>query len=272
MPADVRAPRTRRPEFLFRVQAEIYRTYHMRVPESFYNRADLWDLGTFTNGQAGSPQAMTPTYLVATLPGETKPEFLLTIPYTPHNKQNLIGLMVARCDGEHLGEIVFLQLPKQEIIQGPLQIEALINQDPVISKDLSLWNQQGSQVLRGQILVLPIDNTFLYVAPIYIQAAQARMPQLEKVVLAAGNNLVYADTYQEALAQLASRQRGSPVTAAPANVSRAAPVSSPAQPAGTDSRIDTIRGHLDRYRSLSAQGKWADAGKELEAVESLVKK
>ena len=153
---------------------------------------------------------MTPTYLVATLPGESQPEFLLIIPFTPHNKQNLIGLMVARCDGEHLGEIVFLKLPKQEIIKGPLQIEALINQNPVISKDLSLWNQQGSQVLRGQILVLPIDNTLLYVAPIYIQAAQARMPQLEKVVLAAGDNLVYADTYKEALMQLEAGQGGPP--------------------------------------------------------------
>jgi uncharacterized membrane protein (UPF0182 family) len=213
---------------------------------------------------------MTPTYLVATLPGETKPEFLLSIAYTPHNKQNLIGLMVTRCDGEHMGEIVFLQLPKQEIIPGPLQIEALINQNPVISKDLSLWNQQGSQVLRGQILVLPIDNTFLFVAPIYIQAAQARMPQLEKVVLAAGNELVYADTYQQALAQLASLQRGLPAPAISSNAPREAP--SPPPAAGTDARIDTIRGHLDRYRSLSAQGKWAEAGKELEAVESLVKK
>ena len=273
MPADVRR-HARSPEFLFRVQAEIYRTYHMRVPESFYNRADLWDIGTFTNGQAGNPQAITPTYLIATLPGETKPEFLLSIAYTPHNKQNLIGLMVARCDGEHMGEIVFLQLPKQEIIPGPLQIEALINQNPVISKDLSLWNQQGSQVLRSQILVLPIDNTFLFVAPIYIQAAQARMPQLEKVVLAAGNDLVYADTYQEALAQLAARQRGVPAPAISSAAPAAAP--SPVPAAATDgridARIDAIRGHLDRYRALSAQGKWAEAGKELEAVESLVKK
>ena len=173
---------------------------------------------------------MTPTYLVATLPGESQPEFLLTVPFTPHNKQNLIGLMVARCDGEHMGEIVFLQLPKQEIIKGPLQIEALINQNPVISKDLSLWNQQGSQVLRGQIQVLPIDNTLLYVAPIYIQAAQARMPQLEKVVLAAGDTLVYADTYKEALAQLEEQQGGAPAPApAPTttNVSRAAPSPAP---------------------------------------------
>jgi len=214
---------------------------------------------------------VTPTYMVATLPGETQPEFLLTIPFTPHNKQNLIGLMAARCDGEHLGEIVFLQLPKQEIIPGPLQIEALINQNPVISKDLSLWNQQGSQVLRGQTLVLPIDNTFLFVAPIYIQASQARMPQLEKVVLAAGNDLVYADTYQEALKQLAGLQHGAPPPVS-TSVSSAVPSPAPAVPTGTDTRIEAIRGHLDRYRALSAQGKWAEAGKELEAIEALVKR
>ena len=271
MPADVRT-HTRFPELLFRVQAELYRTYHMRVPESFYNRADLWDLATSTNGQNGTPQPMTPTYLVATLPGESRPEFLMVVPFTPHNKQNLIGLMVARCDGPHLGEIVFLKLPKQEIIKGPLQIEALINQNPVISKDLSLWNQQGSQVLRGQIQVLPIDNTLLYVAPIYIQAAQARMPQLEKIVLAAGDTLVYADTYKEALAQLEAQQGGTPAPApTTTSVSRAAPSPAPTS-TGADTRIESIRSHLDRYRTLSAQGKWADAGKELEAVESLVKK
>ena len=145
---------------------------------------------------------MTPTYVVATLPGEEKPEFLLMIPFTPRNKDNLIGLMVARCDGEHLGEMVVLQLSKQELIFGPMQIAARINQDQNISKDLTLWNQQGSQVLRGQILVLPVGNTFLYVDPIYIQATEARMPQLKKVVLAVGNRLIYADTYDQALAQL----------------------------------------------------------------------
>jgi len=119
--------------------------------------------------------------------------------FTPRNKQNLIGVMMARCDGERLGELVFLQLPKQEVIQGPLQVEALINQDQNISKDLTLWNQQGSQVLRSQMLTLPIDQTFLYVAPIYIQAAQARMPQLKKVALVRGSTLIYADTYEQAL-------------------------------------------------------------------------
>src|SRR5213078_2740906 len=115
-----------------------------------------------------------------------------------------IGLMAARCDGTALGDIVVLLLSKQELIFGPMQIGARINQDQVISKDLSLWNQQGSQVLRGQILVLPIGDTFLYVDPIYIQATEGKMPQLKKVVLAAGSRLIYADTYEQALAQLST--------------------------------------------------------------------
>jgi hypothetical protein len=213
-----------------------------------------------------------PTYIIAKIPGESDSEFLLMTQFTPRNKQNLIGVMMARCDGASLGELVFLQLPKQEVIEGPLQVEALINQDQNISKDLTLWNQQGSQVLRSQMLTLPIDQTFLYVAPIYIQAAQARMPQLKKVALVRGTTLIYADTYDQALAQLQAAQRGAPapVTASPATAvtSSAAPATS----AGPDPRVDAVRMHLDRYRQLSAQGKWAEAGRELEAIESVVKK
>jgi uncharacterized membrane protein (UPF0182 family) len=271
MPPDARS-HTRAPEFLFTTQAEIYRVYHMRIPESFYNKADSWDLATFTGGQGATPKEVEPTYLIATLPGETKPEFLLTVPFTPRNKQNLIGLMAARCDGEHLGELVFLQLPKQEIIPGPLQIEALINQDATISKDLSLWNQQGSQVLRGQILVLPISNTFMFVAPIYIQAAQARMPQLEKIVLAAGDELVYADNYPQALEILAARQRGGrPVLTSTAPGAPEAAAARPVSGTPSDPRLSTIRQHLEKYRSLTAQGKLSEAGRELESIESLVK-
>jgi uncharacterized protein len=273
MPADLRA-HARAPEMLFRVQAEIYRTYHMRDPESYYNRADLWDLATFTTGQGGQPDAVPPTYMFATLPGASGPEFLLMTQFTPRNKQNLIGVMMARCDGDSLGELVFLQLPKQEVIQGPLQVEALINQDQNISKDLTLWNQQGSQVLRSQMLTLPIDQTFLYVAPIYIQAAQARMPQLKKVALVRGTTLIYADTYDQALAQLQAAQRGSPApaTSAPAPAVSASAAPAPAVSAASDPRVDAVRMHLDRYRQLSAQGKWAEAGRELEAIESAVKK
>ncbi len=169
--------------------------------------------------------------------------------------------------------------PKQEVISGPLQVEALINQDQNISKDLTLWNQQGSQVLRSQILTLPIDQTFLYVAPIYIQAAQARMPQLRKVALVRGSTLIYADTYEEALAQLQAVQGGKQVQvltpSTPAGSTPASPGTTPATSAAptlSDPRIDSIRMHLQRYRELSAQGKWADAGKELEAVEAAVKR
>ena len=274
MPADLRK-HARFPEFLFRSRAEIYRAYHMRNPESFYNRADYWDLATFSRAKQ-QPAGCATDLCDGDAPRRgPAPEFLLTIPFTPRKKQNLIGLMAARCDGEHLGEIVFLQLPRQDIIKGPLQIEAMINQDNVISKDLTLWNQQGSQVLRGQIQVLPISNTFLFVAPIYIQAAQARMPQLEKVVVAAGDDLVYADTYPQALAGLRRLQSGQRPVAAPeagapvVSETRAAPA--PAAK-GADPRITTIRSHMERYRTLVSQGHLAEAGKELELVQALVER
>lgn len=281
MPADLRA-HTRAPEELFRVQAEIYRTYHMRDPESFYNRADLWDLATSAQSQTtngAGTQSVTPVYMVMTLPGEAAPEFVLTISFTPRNKQNLIALMVTRCDGPHLGDILFLELPKQEIIAGPLQIDALINQDQVISKDLTLWGQQGSQVLRPPILTIPIDNTFLYVEPMFLQAVQARMPQLQKVVLAVGNTLVYEDTYEKALASLAAVLHGRPLPASsstatpPVQAGAGAATTQPAAAAAAaDPRLDQIRAHLDRYKQLSAQGKWAEAGKELEAIQDAVKR
>jgi uncharacterized protein len=185
--------------------------------------------------------------------------------------------MLARCDGDKLGEVVVLQLSKQELTLGPMQINARINQDQNISKDLTLWNQQGSQVLQGQTLVLPVGDTFLYVSPIYLQATQARMPQLKKIVLAVGNRLIYSNTYEEALAALsqpggsetgtqqASAQQNQPPGPAPAAQINAAQKS-------LDPRIESIRQHLQRYRDLTSQGKWADAGRELEAIQNEVQK
>ena len=268
MPKDVRA-HARYPETLFRVQAEIYRTFHMLDPQAFYNKEDLWDLARYVSGQNGQPQPVTPTYVMASLPGSDTPEFLLMTAFTPRSKDNLIGMMLARCDGENLGEIQMLQLSKQELIFGPMQIAARINQDQNISKDLSLWNQQGSQVLRGQTLVLPVENTFLYVEPIYIQATEARMPQLRKVVLAEGSTLIYTDTYEQALAQLSGTARA---VAQQAVATPAEPPSGAQAPASQDSKLESIRTHLRRYRELSSQGKWAEAGKELEAVEAEARK
>jgi uncharacterized membrane protein (UPF0182 family) len=148
-----------------------------------------------------------------------------------------------------------------------MQIGARINQDQTISKDLSLWNQQGSQVLRGQILVLPIGNTFLYVDTIYIQATEARMPQLKKVVLAVGNRLIYADTYEQALAQLTGAAQEL-ITQANAIGTTPSPGAPP--PTG-DARLQQVRDHLRRYREFASQGKWSEAGRELEAIEAAMK-
>jgi hypothetical protein len=208
-----------------------------------------------------------------------KPEFLLTLPFAPRNKQNLVGLMMARSDGEHLGELVVLEMSKQELIYGPMQVKARINQDQTISKDLTLWNQQGSKVIRGQLVVLPIDQNFLYIEPIYLQAAQAPMPQLRKVAIAMGNQLAYADTYEQALEQIGAgaASRGAPRELTAAQAAAAAkrePGSAPpaiAAPLVEEARkLEDIRNRLRRYRELVAQGKMAEAGRELEAVQELV--
>src|SRR5512143_1753638 len=153
-----------------------------------------------------------------------------------------------------------------------MNMSAYFNQVQNISKDLTLWNQQGSHVLRGQILVLPVGNTFLYVDPIYIQATEGSMPQLKKIVLAVGNRLIYADTYEQALEQLAgartAQQGGAAAPTLPAT-GAPQPAAGPSGPA--DPRLQRIRDHLRRYRELVSQGRWSEAGKELEAVESEVK-
>jgi hypothetical protein len=285
MPADLRR-HARYPETLFRTQAEMYRAFHMRDAESFYNRADMWDIARTAGRQQGGgseSNSASPTYVVATLPGSDTPEFMLLTTFTPAGKDNLIGVMYARCDGSNLGELVFEQLSKQNIIFGPMQIDARVNQDQTISKDLSLWNQQGSQVLRGQTLVLPIDDSFLYVEPIYIQASQTSMPQLKKVALAMGNLLAYADTYEQALQQLidlsnsggAGNLRVAPAnTTAAGATAAAAVIAATAQSSSTQAEqtLQQIRSHLQRYKDLSAQGKWADAGKELDEIQKLVQK
>jgi uncharacterized membrane protein (UPF0182 family) len=177
------------------------------------------------------------------LPGEKQPEFLLILPFTPRAKDNLIGWMAARCDGEHLGDLVFFQLPKQQLMYGPMQIESRIDQDQNISKDLTLWNQQGSRVLRGNIIALPVTGGFLYVESIYIQANEARMPQLKKVVLAMGDRLIYRDTFDEALADLT----GSPMPARPPTI--VASGSAPA-PAASAKNTPTLE---ERLRALHDQ-------------------
>jgi uncharacterized membrane protein (UPF0182 family) len=191
------------------------------------------------------------------------------LPFTPRGKDNLIGWMAARCDGEKLGELFFFQLSKQQLVFGPNQIESRINQDENIARDLTLWNQQGSRVLRGDILALPVDNNFLYVESIYIQAESARMPQLRKVVLALGNRLVYEDTFEAALARLSAggiRRRPAEISSTGPGVSppdaATAGVTSQGQPALSEAQIRELATRLRQLRQQAEQ-----LAKELQQVE-----
>jgi uncharacterized protein len=255
MPADLRR-HARYPTGLFRAQAEAYRTFHMRDAQVFYNKEDIWEIARNLFGQSGQPEPVQPTYIVATLPGEKEPEFLLILPFTPRGKDNLIGWMAARCDGDRLGELIFYQLSKQQLMYGPMQIESRIDQDQNISKDLTLWNQQGSHVLRGSIIALPVTGGFLYVESIYIQATEARMPQLKKVVLAAGDRLIYRDTFEEAFAELTG-------TSAPAKTPLAA-VSTPPPPApeAAGQELPALAGQIRRLREQAQE-----LARELEVLE-----
>jgi uncharacterized membrane protein (UPF0182 family) len=260
MPPDLRR-HARYPEVLFRAQAEAYRIFHMRDPQVFYNKEDIWEIAHTLSGQSGQPESMQPTYVVATLPGEKEPEFLLILPFTPRGKDNLIGWIAARCDGDRLGDLVYFQLSKQQLMYGPMQIESRIDQDQNISKDLTLWNQQGSHVLRGNIIALPVTAGFLYVESIYIQAGEARMPQLKKVVLAMGDRLIYRDTFVEALAELTGGP-APPGPALPAAASAAAPA-----PAATAQDTGALAERLSRLRDQAEQ-----LARELETLEKETQK
>ncbi len=240
----------------------------MRDPQVFYNKEDIWDVAHSLVSQSGQPTNMDPIYVVATLPGEKEPEFLLMLPFTPRGKDNLIGWMAARCDGDKLGELVFFQLSKQQLMYGPMQIESRIDQDQNISKDLTLWNQQGSHVLRGNIIALPVSGGFLYVESIYIQATEARMPQLKKVVLAMGNRLIYRDTFDQALADLTNGPPPSEPSAPSATVAATVPSSTPAGgPAGNGQDSAAIAEQISKLRDQAEQ-----LARELDALEKETRK
>jgi len=271
MPADLLA-HIRYPQALFAAQAETYRLYHMQDPQVFYNKEDQWDIAKQVVAQEES-QPTQPYYVMLRLPGDQQAEFVLLVPFTSHNRDNLIAWVAARCDPAHYGQIIFYRLPKEQLIYGPLQIESRVDQDRNISKDLSLWNQQGSRVIRATTLVLPVDGTFLYVEPIYIQAPQAKLPELKKVVLAVGNRLVYEDDLNAAIAGLAQPAGSGPPAAVAANAAPAAgpapaSVSSPGPSDVSRATLASIQAHLQRYQALTAQGQYAQAGAELQAAQT----
>ena len=190
----------RYPLDLFQVQSEVLSTYHMDDPRVFYNREDLWRVPIEIYGN--QQQKVKPYYLITQLPVETSEEFLLILPYTPASRNNLIAWLAARSDGANYGKLLLYQFPKQRLIYGLEQIEALINQDPEISQQISLWNRQGSKAIQGNLLVIPINKSLLYVEPIYLEAEQNSLPTLTRVIVSYENRIVMKSTLDEALREV----------------------------------------------------------------------
>ena len=236
MPADLRA-HVRYPEGLFRVQAAMYAVYHMRDTQVFYNKEDLWSIPL---GHGDGPnRPMEPYYLIMRLPGEPKEEFVLLIPFNPSRKDNLSAWLAARSDPPHYGKLVVYNFPKQKLIYGPRQIEARIDQDSFISQQLSLWNQRGSQVIRGNLLVIPIERSLVYVEPLYIAAEKGQLPELKRVIVGFGDRIAMEETLEGAMA----RVFGGPAPQAGTGV---APSPAAAREGSTNTLLDAAASALTR--------------------------
>src|SRR4030081_3765661 len=223
MPAGLRA-HLRVPVDLYDVQIGIYATYHITDPKVFFAREDVWDIPTAQTSPGSASLPVQPYYVLFRLPGEQNPEFLLIMPFTPRNKNNMVSWVAARNDGAHYGEYVSYVLPKDKVILGPQQVANLINQEPAISRDFTLFHGTGSQVQQGNLLVVPIGNSFLYFEPIYLKATSASgLPELKKVILADQSKVVYTDTLQQAIDQLVGTSTAPPPTTfTPAQVAQIA--------------------------------------------------
>lgn len=292
VPDDIRR-HFRYPQDLISLQAEVYGSFHVRDAVTFYNHEDVWQTGTeVVEGAAtGTTVPVLPYYVLMRLPGQTGQEFLQMLPLTPRDKDNMIAWVAGRCDPANFGQLVAFHLPKGTIAYGPRQIEARIDQDPTISKDLSLWNQQGSQVLRGNLLTVPIGGSFLYVEPLYIQATGGKIPELKRVIVATQKDVGYGSSLAAALddlfgpevAALAPAEEGmsgstaatSPESALGASGMRADTDGGGAARVGSAGETPTghetasarsAAEHLRLYQKLMGEGRAAEAGAELDLL------
>jgi uncharacterized membrane protein (UPF0182 family) len=192
----------RYPEDLFKIQADRYLTFHMQDPTVFYNREDTWAVATEKVGTENRAVEVEPYYVVMRQPGEAREEFLLMQPFTPVGKTNMIAWLAARSDEPNYGKLIVYKYPKERLIFGPMQVEGRIDQDPTISPQFSLWNAAGSRVIRGNLLVIPLGSSNLYVEPIYLQADNGPIPELRRVIVSTGNRIAMEPTLEEALTKL----------------------------------------------------------------------
>lgn len=267
MPADLR-PHVRYPQGLFGIQARMFATYHMQDPQVFYNKEDLWSIPKrMVDGQEREIESY---YTIMRLPGEKAEEFILLFPFNPSKKDNMIAWMAARSDGSHYGKLISYNFPKQKLIYGPRQIDARIDQDAFISQQLSLWSQRGSQVIRGSMLAIPIEQSLLYVQPLYLAAEKGSLPELKRVLVSMGNQIAMEENLEASLAQLF----GSAGRSQPGARAETAPAPGPA---GT-ARDTNVRGLADqavqqygRAQDMLRQGNFAGYGEEIRRLEATLK-
>ncbi len=274
MPASLRQ-HIRYPEDLFRIQAERYQSFHMQDPNVFYNREDVWAIPfeKFYNER----QPVDPYSVIMRLPGQAREEFLLMQPFTPINKDNMIAWLAARSDEPNYGKLLVYKYPKDRLVYGPFQVEGRIDQDSAISSQFTLWNQGGSRVIRGNMLVIPIGTSNLYVEPIYLQAENGPIPELRRVVLATGNRLVMEPTLEEGLVKLFGPNIGIQAPASPASqpATASAPMTGAAAqalPAGSvppeaAALVRSASDHFTRAQEAQRAGDWARYGEEQRALE-----
>jgi uncharacterized membrane protein (UPF0182 family) len=244
----------RYPEDLFLIQADQYRTFHMTVPQVYYNQEDLWE---FPNEKyTGQRIRMDPYYILMKLPGSGKLEYLLMMPFTPEGRDNMIAWMAAQCDSEDYGKMLVYQLPKEKLIYGPLQIEAMIDQNALISQQLSLWDQRGSRVIRGNLIVIPIENSFMYVEPVYLTAEGTNIPQLKRVIVVSGDKVVMEPTLDDSINTMFGTGR---------------PQVAPGEMRLAPQEITQAKEQFEEVRKAMQKGDWEAFGKAMKDLGQLLK-
>lgn len=271
MPQSLR-DHVRYPEDIFSIQASVYATYHMTQPAVFYNREDQWQIPIIDD--AGDAGPMQPYYTIMRLPGEVEPEFIQMLPFTPRNRDNLAAWLAASSDGENYGRLRAFQFPKQKVIFGPRQVVARINQDQTISPQITLWNQQGSQVIWGTLMVIPIEESLIYIRPLYLRASGGRIPELTRVIVAYQNQIVMEETLDAGLARLfgdavplnPDLEAGDDVLLASNPATATTALGGPPAQASNDplpGLAAQARGYYDRALEAQQNGDWAAYGEEI---------
>jgi len=263
MPEDIRA-HLRYPQDLFLKQAQVYERYHMRDARVFYGKEDLW---TFPDEiYQDTAQRMEPYYVIMRLPDEEKEEFLLMLPFTPEGKDNTIAWLAARSDGDNYGTLLAYYLPKDKLIYGPMQIENRIAQDTAITEDFTLWRGGGATVRRGNLLMIPIEDSFLYVEPIFLVATAGAIPELKRVIVATSDRIAMEQTLDEALAAVFGEAPTPTPTPTPAPTPT--PTPTPTPPSDIAELVEAIQEHLDKMDEYAGAGNWAAWGEEYDALKA----